>query len=349
MQMNTNYLDFTIGNFKLTDKLAGFDLDSTIIKTKSKKKFPVDDDDWVFFCDAVVSKMRSLVTDGYCIVIVTNQRGLTKTGTDGWIKKINNIGKQLNVPLRCLASLENDMYRKPCVGLFKLLANQFSKFSKFSTDSFYCGDAAGRKGDFSDTDYKFAVNCGLKFSVPERLFFDENVVLPKIKYIDFNVGDVGCDVKENRNEMVIMVGYPGSGKSTFVKKYLPNYVYVNRDTLKTKAKCLSAAEKALVQGRSVVIDNTNPDVESRKVYIDMAKEAEFHVTVIEIDCPIEVAMHNANYRMCKSNGKSAHIPDLVYRKYKKNYVKPSEDEGIDRIVTVKNSIPDDPEYRMYYY
>lgn len=36
--------------------------------------------------------------------------------------------------------------------------------------SFYVGDAAGRAGDHSDTDRKWAVNAKLKFMVPEEHF-----------------------------------------------------------------------------------------------------------------------------------------------------------------------------------
>jgi bifunctional polynucleotide phosphatase/kinase len=36
--------------------------------------------------------------------------------------------------------------------------------------SFFVGDAAGRPGDHSDTDRKWAVNAGLPFFVPEQLF-----------------------------------------------------------------------------------------------------------------------------------------------------------------------------------
>lgn len=43
--------------------------------------------------------------------------------------------------------------------------------------------------------------------------------------------------------MVIMVGAPGSGKSTFWQSYLPKYSRVNRDTLKTKEKCYKVAEE----------------------------------------------------------------------------------------------------------
>jgi len=34
--------------------------------------------------------------------------------------------------------------------------------------------------------------------------------------------------------MIINVGAPGSGKSTFSKNYLPKYARINQDTLKTK-------------------------------------------------------------------------------------------------------------------
>lgn len=42
--------------------------------------------------------------------------------------------------------------------------------------SFYCGDAAGRKGpvkDFTDSDLKFALNLKLKFYTPDQLFLDK--------------------------------------------------------------------------------------------------------------------------------------------------------------------------------
>ena len=67
-----------------------------------------------------------------------------------------------------------------------------------------------------------------------------------------------------------MVGPPGSGKTEFVKKYILSheheheYVHINQDILKTKKKCLQITEDALTKNKSVVIDNTNPDVETRK-------------------------------------------------------------------------------------
>ena len=36
--------------------------------------------------------------------------------------------------------------------------------------SFYCGDAAGRNNDFSNSDRLFAHNCNLEFILPRKLF-----------------------------------------------------------------------------------------------------------------------------------------------------------------------------------
>ena len=37
-------------------------------------------------------------------------------------------------------------------------------------------------------------------------------------------------------------------------------MHINRDTLKTPAKCLKAANEALNAGKSIVVDSTNPGV-----------------------------------------------------------------------------------------
>lgn len=42
--------------------------------------------------------------------------------------------------------------------------------------------------------------------------------------------------------MIIFVGSPGSGKSTFWQNYLSSYPRVDVDTLKTKEKCYKVAE-----------------------------------------------------------------------------------------------------------
>lgn len=73
-----------------------------------------------------------------------------------------------------------------------------------------------------------------------------------------------------KQELVIFVGSPGCGKSTFWQNYLSSYVRVNNDTLKTPEKCMKVCKESLVAGKSVVIDNTNPTQDVRKRYIAIA-------------------------------------------------------------------------------
>lgn len=89
-----------------------------------------------------------------------------------------------------------------------------------------------------------------------------------------------------------MVGCPGSGKSHFVKTYLTDYTYVNRDTLGSWQKCVAETEKALIQGKRVVVDNTNPDEISRQRYVDVGKKRKVPVRCFVMAVNKEHTKHN---------------------------------------------------------
>lgn len=74
-----------------------------------------------------------------------------------------------------LASTEmKSKYRKPNDGMFKVLKSLMKVDMK---ESFYCGDAAGRKhppfNDFSSDDLLFSINLKIMFYTPEMLFKGE--------------------------------------------------------------------------------------------------------------------------------------------------------------------------------
>lgn len=91
-----------------------------------------------------------------------------------------------------------------------------------------------------------------------------------------------------------MVGSQGSGKSSFVNSYLKplKYIIVNRDSLGTWQKCLSVMKSGLDSGASVVVDNTNPDKESRSKYINEARKYGVRCLAVHMNISKEHAKHN---------------------------------------------------------
>lgn len=124
-----------------------------------------------------------------------------------------------------------DEYRKPGTKMWDVLVSNNGGVKIKKEDSFFCGDAAGRKDgkhkDFSDSDLKFALNVGIQFKTPENLFLGE---VDKIEVKGFNPATIpengevvvgkGNKVDFVEKEMVIFVGSPASGKSTFWKNYM---------------------------------------------------------------------------------------------------------------------------------
>jgi len=138
-------------------------------------------------------------------------------------------------------------------------------------------------------------------------------------------------------ELIVCVGFPASGKSTLSKRYLvpAGYAHVNRDTLKTQDKCVKAASDALSNGKSVVIDNTNPSKETRASYIVLAKKAKVPVRCFLFDIKEELAHHLNYYRERLTNGEEKHVPRIGYNIYKKKFEPPTMAEGFAEIRSIK--------------
>jgi bifunctional polynucleotide phosphatase/kinase len=337
------------------NKFACFDLDDTLITTKSGKKFAEDGGDWKFLFANIPKKIEALYENGFSIVIITNQAGLTKKkdGTEWWKNKIENVVKQLEVPVAIYVALDHDHHRKPYPTFWNMITDK--KKVKYG-ESFYCGDACGRKNDFNDTDLKFASNCGIKFVLPENLFNKQKITIPQVTYpINFNKIQSEPPFKFTpiERELIIMVGVPGSGKSTFVKKYIAphNYGIINRDTSKTIQKCIKECIQFIKSGRSIVIDNTNPTIESREKFIKIATDRGYMCRCFIMNTDVALAKHNMCYRHYISGGQIDTIPNIVYNIYKKKYDPPERNEGFEEINTIDFSLDsniDISKYKMYY-
>ena len=63
-----------------------------------------------------------------------------------------------------------------------------------------------------------------------------------------------------KQEVVLFVGYPCLGKTSFFKRYFlsEDYLHINQDTLKSRDKCVKAVKNALDSGHSCVIGRSVP-------------------------------------------------------------------------------------------
>jgi bifunctional polynucleotide phosphatase/kinase len=341
------------GQIDTFDKIAGFDLDNTIIKTKSGKVFPIDKNDWTLLNDRVKPKLYEYYNDCHKIVIFTNQLGIGKGKIlkNDFMEKIENIQKELNIEFDIFIATDDDHYRKPMIGMWNLFLNLHQNNINIKK-SFYCGDAAGRednwiqgrKKDFDSVDINFAYNIGLKFEIPENIFSDMKLTLDPPKYkIDI---DKLLKTKQkiklepsSEREMIILSGRQGSGKSELCKNIaqdpkFKNYVYINRDTCNTDAKCIKLAKDGIKDGKSLLIDNTNSDKKSRKKYIDLAKANDMYVSIYKMDISENLSKHLEQMRVMKSEGKIKKIPIVAYRMYNKKYEAPNISEGINKIINI---------------
>ena len=185
-----------IGSFKRR-KVAAFDLDSTLIVSLSGKKFAKDVADWKWWDPVVPSELRKLHENGYQVIIISNQGGLslkkeTKSGksdqkrmTD-FKSKVTAILDSLDLPTTVYVATERDRFRKPRDGMWRELVEDYDLDDDEGVDiasSMFVGDAAGRQGDedgmgkkdFACSDRDFAANVGIDFKTPEEFFLKASV------------------------------------------------------------------------------------------------------------------------------------------------------------------------------
>uniref|UniRef100_A0A673BDT9 Polynucleotide kinase 3'-phosphatase n=1 Tax=Sphaeramia orbicularis TaxID=375764 RepID=A0A673BDT9_9TELE len=334
-----NLMLYTAAGVKGSDKIAGFDIDGCIITTKSGKVFPTAPDDWKILYPEIQPRLASLLKNGYKVVFFTNQMGIAKgkLRPEVFKSKVEDILTTLQLPVQVFVASGPGIYRKPVMGMWNHLcekANDDVPVDK--TKSLYVGDAAGRpenwapgkkKKDFSCSDRLFALNIGLQFHTPEEFFLGWKSApyrLPEFdpRKLDSNArlyDPPSASFTSSKTEVIVAVGFPASGKSTFFHTHIipKGYVYVNRDTLGSWQSCVTACERALKEGRSVAVDNTNPDPESRKRYLDVAKAAGVSCRCFHFSASLDQAKHNNRFReMAPSETKHAKVNDMVFHSYK---------------------------------
>lgn len=141
--------------------------------------------------------------------------------------------------------------------------------------------------------------------------------------------------------MVIMVGAPASGKSTWAKDYATknNYVYVSTDRIRGEIgkseddQNVSPAawligkkrtQEALSQGKGVVIDATNINHKIRKQWIKIGREYNARIVAVVFEVPREELVRRDQER-------ERQVGAEVIDDFLKMYRRPDESE-VDKVI-----------------
>jgi len=160
------------------------------------------------------------------------------------------------------------------------------------------------------------------------------------------------------SKVTMVVGYPASGKSTLTKSLVERgAIALNRDTEGgTIAGLLPKMEALLQSGKDVVLDNLFVNKVTRRPFIDLAKKHSADISCQLMGTSIEDAQFNVVQRAIGLVGefpspevikKAKHtnvFPPLVLFKYKKEFEKPTVEEGFSKVETVKFTRKDNPEF-----
>ena len=136
-------------------------------------------------------------------------------------------------------------------------------------------------------------------------------------------------------EIVILIGIPASGKSTFYReRFSETHVLVSKDLMKSSrdraGKQTRLIEEALASGSSVVVDNTNPTVEDRAAIIQNAVRHEARIVGYYFDTDVAEALR----RNARRTGR-ARVPDIAIRIIEAKMTRPRYDEGFDELHVVR--------------
>jgi bifunctional polynucleotide phosphatase/kinase len=285
---------------------AIFDFDGTLVKPKDGRQFPRNVSDWQYLRPSVPDMLRSYAAT-HTLVIVTDQSKPWK------VDMIHTVIADMALP-ELPTVVIGVKTQKPSTAHFTSVFPSF-----LPAGSFYVGDAAGRPGDWSDRDKVFAQALSLPFKVPEEVF-------PMPAPAPTAPQPLTVQPASHR-EVVIVCGYPASGKSTLASRVFEpaGYHIISGDVHKTAAKMKKDALLNGVQaGKSVVFDSTAGTVEKRAEFIAFAVANSLPARIVWCQTPIEVAME---YNKERALAGGANVPAIAFYTFRKHFVAPSEAEG----------------------
>lgn len=134
-------------------------------------------------------------------------------------------------------------------------------------------------------------------------------------------------------EVVLLVGLPGSGKTSFVRARLAGHAHVSKDLMRStrdrNPRQLALVAQALAAGRSVVVDNTNLRSTDRAPLIAASRAAGAKVVGYFFDATAKECLARNRAREGK-----ARVPDVAIHVARARLEPPTREEGFDALFTV---------------
>jgi predicted kinase len=136
-------------------------------------------------------------------------------------------------------------------------------------------------------------------------------------------------------ELVVFVGLQASGKSTFFRERLAEtHQHVSKDLFPNNRNKNRRQEHllraALSAGRCVVVDNTNPMLEDRRVLIGLGGEYGARIVGYFFEASVSECIRRNEVREGK-----ARVPNVAIYATAKKLVAPSIEEGFDELLRVR--------------
>lgn len=128
-----------------------------------------------------------------------------------------------------------------------------------------------------------------------------------------------------------MMGLQASGKSTFCKERLfQTHIRINLDMLRTRHRENIYINASFQAKQPFVVDNTNPTVEDRRKYIELAKKHDFRVIGYYFEPDYAESIQRNEVRSGKER-----IPEIGIKSVMKKLQAPQFDEGFDELYRVR--------------
>ena len=161
------------------------------------------------------------------------------------------------------------------------------------------------------------------------------------RFGDDIMGYIASPKAKERKKVFMMIGLPGSGKTTAAKileKSNKNIKRISKDEVGNVKESIDIMKNELAQGNSVIFDKCNQVKMDRDGIIQIAKEFDADVHFIILDTPIDECVKRAERRKDHENlppEKAKIVIEDIANSYEKVSQEDAE-KGIDFIDVIKN-------------